>query len=90
MSVDLFGEVPKCATVDALGILIHYARRHRSEPFSPEDVIHYAGTLGIYFEDGRQWGAVFKQGAKEGYIRRAGLFPRASSNHSMRPGWVGV
>ena len=27
---------------------------------------------------------------EEGYIRRAGLFPRASSNHSVRPGWVGV
>jgi hypothetical protein len=33
---------------------------------------------------------VFKEAAREGHIRRAGLFARASSNHSMRPGWVGI
>lgn len=90
MKVDLFGPVPVCAVVDALGILIRFARRHRREPFSPEDVIAYARVNGLAFDDDRQWGAVFKQAAREGYIRRSGLLPRASSNHSMRPGWVGV
>lgn len=74
---------------DALGFLIRWARRHRREPFSPEDVITAAAVAGIEFDEARQWGAVFKQAAKDGYIRRAGLFPRASSNHSVRPGWVG-
>lgn len=75
---------------DALGFLIHYARRHRKEPFSPEDVIAAADAVGFAFPDARARGQVFKQAAKDGYIRRAGLFPRASSNHSVRPGWVGV
>lgn len=87
---DLFGEVPVTSKTDAMGFLLHYARRHRKEPFSPEDVIQAAAAVGVLFQNQRQWGAVFKQAARDGYIRRAGLFPRASSNHSMRPGWVGV
>lgn len=87
---DLFGEVAVTSKTDALGVLIHYARRHRSEPFSPEDVIAAAAAVGVVFDDQRAWGAVFQQAAREGYIRRAGLFPRASSNHSVRPGWIGI
>lgn len=87
---DLFGDVLVTSKTDALGVLIHYARRHRKEPFSPEDVIAAGAAVGVSFDDQRQWGAVFKQAAREGYIRRAGLFARASSNHSVRPGWVGV
>ena len=87
---DLFGEVATTTAVEAEGFLIRYARRHRREPFSPEDVIAAAAVAGIVFAEARQWGAVFKQAAKDGHIRRAGLFPRASSNHSVRPGWIGI
>jgi hypothetical protein len=87
---DLFGEVLSCAKEDAYGFLIRWARRHRREPFSPEDVIAAAAVAGIAFDNQRQWGSVFQQAARDGHIRRAGLFPRASSNHSMRPGWIGL
>ena len=84
---DLFGDVPVTSKTDALGFLIRWARHHGRKPFSPEDAISAASAAGIEFAEKRAWGAVFKQAAKEGYIRRAGLFARASSNHSIRPGW---
>ena len=75
---------------DAQGFLIHYASRHKREPFSPEDVIAAAEVADIRFQDQRSWGAVFRQCAKDGYIRPAGMFPRKSSHLSVRPGWIGV
>ncbi len=90
MTQDLFGDVVVCTADDALGFLIRWARRHRREPFSPEDVIAAAAVAGILFDDQRQWGQVFRQAQREGYIRRAWLVPRASSNHSVRLGWIGV
>jgi hypothetical protein len=41
--------------------------------------------------DLRTTGPMFMRAAREGYIRRSTeLFPRAMSNGSLRPGWVGV
>lgn len=91
-NLDLFdGETPvRCFESDAEGFLIAWARKHRKEPFNPEDAIYAASQAGITVDDNRRWGAVFKQCARDGYIRRAGLFQRTSSNGSARPGWQGV
>ena len=87
---DLFGDAPK-QEVDALGYLIKFARKHKGKAFSPEDVTLSAMDKGIAFADLRAWGGVFATAAREGYIRRSEqLFPRAMSNGSLRPGWVGI
>lgn len=61
----------------------------RTEPWSPCLMVDLARAAGIEFQDARQWGHVFRRLANDGYIKRAGLFPRESSNGSLRPGWVG-
>jgi hypothetical protein len=58
-----------------------------AEPWPPGLLIDIARLAGIEFQDERQWGRVFTELARDGYIKRAGLFPRASSNGSVRPGW---
>jgi len=86
---DLFGEVPK-QEVDALGYLIKFARKRRGKAFSPEEVTLSAMDKGIAFSDSRAWGSVFTQAARAGYIKRSTeLFSRATSNGSVRPGWIG-
>lgn len=90
MTVDMFGGAPTTCSVDALGFAIRWIRRHGKTPFSPEAVIAAAAKAGVTFQNQRQWGPIFRQLMRDGYIRRAGLFSRASSNHSVRPGWVGV
>jgi hypothetical protein len=72
---------------DPYKFLLSYARRRKSA-FSPCAVIDSAYMQDIGFDDERQWGPLFRQAAKDGYIRREGLFPRASSNGSWRPGWI--
>jgi hypothetical protein len=72
---------------DPYTFLLKYARRRKSA-FSPESLINAAAMSGHQFNDQRQWGPIFRQAAKDGYIRRDGLFPRASSNGSWRPGWI--
>jgi hypothetical protein len=51
-------------------------------------MIDVARVAGIEFGDDRHWGGVFLRLAKDGYIKRAGLFARDSSNGSVRPGWI--
>ena len=58
------------------------------EPFSPEEVIEAADLCGIRFQDQRAWGKVFRMLNRDGLIKQSGLFPRKSSNGSVRPGWV--
>jgi hypothetical protein len=72
---------------DPYKFLLSYARRRKSA-FSHESAIEAAALIGHQFNDQRQWGPLFRQAAKDGYIRRDGLFPRASSNGSWRPGWI--
>ena len=87
--LDLFGTVPKYET-DALSYLIIFAHKNRGRAFSPEEVTLGAMNKGIAFADLRAWGGVFATAARDGYIRRSvELFPRAMSNGSLRPGWVG-
>lgn len=65
------------------------ARRERS--WTPCEAIKIIGILyEVRFDDERHWGPIFRRAAREGVIKRAGLFPRASSNGSVRPGWIGV
>jgi hypothetical protein len=62
----------------------------RIEPWPPGLLIDLAKAAGITFSDERNTGPVFDQLRRDGFIRRAGLFPRPSSNGSLRPGWVGI
>ena len=76
--------------LDALGYLIRFAKRRKGRAFSPEEVTLSAAEKGIAFDDLRAWGSVFTQAAMEGHIRRSTeLFSRATSNGSVRPGWIG-
>ena len=77
--------------VDALGLLIRYAKAHRNEAFCAEAVTKYGMACGVVFQDSRSWGAIFRQAAKEGYIRRSSeLFAREFGNRTLAPGWIGV
>jgi hypothetical protein len=58
------------------------------EPWPPGLLIDLARAAGVEFQDERKWGPVFRQLARDGYIRRAGLFSRHTSNGSVRPGWA--
>lgn len=62
----------------------------RLEPWPPGLLIDLAKAAGIEFRDERSTGPVFAQLEKDGYIRRAGMFARATSNGSLRPGWVAL
>lgn len=62
----------------------------RLEPWPPGLMIDLAKAAGIEFRDERCTGAVFRQLQQDGWIKRAGMFPRESSNGSMRPGWVAL
>jgi len=77
-------------TKDPYTYLTMYAISMRGAgAFSPERVIDCAAGLGVSFKDQRQWGRIFRQAAKDGYIRPSTkLFPRATSNGSKRPGWI--
>lgn len=75
---------------DAYTFLCRFARRHKRKPWSPEQAIGQASIHGIAFSDARHWGPVFNQARRDGVIKHAGMFPRESSNGSLRPGWVGI
>lgn len=88
---DLFGgPAPRRFDQDALGFLIRFARKHKGQPFSSEQVTLAALKRGIAPQDLRAWGAIFTQAAREGHIRRSEvLFQRARGNGTLAPGWVG-
>lgn len=75
---------------DPYTFLLNFAKHWRYHgAFSPEEVIDSAEAHGIAFQDQRQWGPIFRQAAKDGYIRPSTkLFPRSTSNGSKRPGWI--
>ena len=90
---DLFGAAPapRRFDQDALGFLISFARKHKGQPFSAEQVTLAAMDLGIAPPDLRAWGSIFTQAARDGHIRRSDvLFSRSLGNGSLSPGWVGV
>ena len=88
---NLFGEAPapRSFDQDALGFLISFARKHKGQPFSAEQVTLAAIERGIAPPDLRHWGRVFTQAARDGHIRRSEvLFSRAMGNGSLAPGWI--
>ena len=89
---NLFGAAPapRSFDQDALGFLISFARKHKGQPFSAEQVTLAAQAKGIAPEtDLRAWGAIFQQAARDGHIRRSEvLFQRQLGNGSLSPGWV--
>jgi hypothetical protein len=62
----------------------------RCQAWPPGLLIDLAKAAGIEFKDDRHTGKVFRQLEKDGYIMRYGMFPRKSSNGSVRPGWVAI
>ena len=91
MQCDLFGAPVPVVSFDrdALGFLISFARRHRGQPFSSEQVTLAALEKGIAPADLRAWGSIFTQAARDGHITRSStLFPRAMGNGSLAPGWI--
>lgn len=78
--------------MDAYTALCAFARapHRRQDPWTPCAAI--ASIRVVYeveMQDDRAWGPIFLRAMREGVIKRAGLFPRASSNGSVRPGWIG-
>jgi hypothetical protein len=76
---------------DAYTFAVRQLRRRtmREEAWPPSLMIELARVAGVEFADDRQWGQVFRRLQRDGYIKRAGLFSRESSNGSYRPGWIG-
>ena len=68
---------------------IQRRKSFRTEAWPPGLMIDLAKAAGVEFKDERSAGPVFRQLEKDGYIRRAGMFARESSNWSLRPGWIG-
>lgn len=88
---DLFGgsTAARSFDQDALGFLISFARKHKGQPFSAEQVTLAAMDRGIAPPDLRAWGSIFTQAARDGHIRRSDvLFSRSLGNGSLSPGWV--
>lgn len=87
---DLFGgPAPRRFDEDALGFLIRFARKHKGQPFSSEQVTLAALKRGIAPQEMRSWGSVFQQAARDGHIRRSEvLFSRSLGNGSLTPGWI--
>jgi hypothetical protein len=78
--------------IDHYAALCSFARapHRRQKAWSPEDAIHIMRTVyEVGFDDDRHWGPIFLKAMKDGVIRHEGLFPRESSNGSLRPGWIG-
>jgi len=76
---------------DALGFLIHFAKRTKGKPFCAEDVTLSAMEKGLAPDDLREWGKIFNQAAKDGYIVRSNtVHSRSMGNHTKTLGWVAI
>ena len=74
---------------DGYGFLLRYVRKTNGQPFSAEDVTLAAQKVGIAPPDLRNWGKVFVQAARDGYIARCDVpFRRALGNGTLTLGWV--
>lgn len=76
---------------DGLGFLIKFAKKTHGQPFSAEDVTLAAQRVGLAPPDLRNWGALFQQAARDGYIRRDTTpFRRSMGNNTLTFGWRAV
>ena len=74
---------------DGYGYLIKFVRKTKGRPFSAEDVTLTAQKDGIAPPDLRNWGKLFAQASRDGYIRRSGVVCQRSMGHgSLTLGWV--
>lgn len=73
---------------DGYGFLIKFVRKTKG-PFPAEYATMAAEKAGILPRDRRNWGALFQQAARDGYIRRVNVpFQREMGNGSWTIGWV--
>ena len=87
---DMFGKPPRSFENDAYGFLIAFAKK-AAGPFCSEDVTLAAIHKGIAPPDLRQWGSIFCQVARDGYIRRSKTaFRRVMGNNTLTLGWERV
>lgn len=86
---DLFGERVKSFDMDSLDFLVKFAAERNGASFGAEELVHAANEAGLSPRDLRNWGAVFAQAARLGYIARdyTYTFRRATSNGSLGVGW---
>ena len=76
---------------DGYGFLLRFIRKQKGQPFSAESVTLAAETAGILPPDRRNWGRVFLQARKDGYIARVDTpFRRLLGHGSWTLGWVAV
>lgn len=76
---------------DGYGFLLHYVRKTKGQPFCAEDVTLAAQKAGIAPPDLRNWGKVFVQAARDGYIARCDVpFRRVLGNGTLTLGWVAL
>ena len=74
---------------DGMGFLLGFARKTHGQPFCAEDVTLAAQRIGLAPKDLRNWGKVFSQAARDGYIARADVpFQRSMGNGSWTLGWI--
>lgn len=74
---------------DGMGFLLKFIRKTRGQPFCAEDVTLAAQAAGIAPPDLRNWGGIFLQAARDGYIARCDVpFRRAMGNGTFTLGWV--
>ena len=76
---------------DSTGYLLKFARATKGQPFCSEDVTTAATAAGIVSNDVRNWGAVFRRAARDGYIARCDTpFRRMHGNGTLTLGWVAI
>jgi hypothetical protein len=76
---------------DGYGFLLRYVRKTKGQPFCAEDVTLAAKEVGIAPPDLRNWGKLFVQAARDGYIARTDVpFRRMLGNGTLTLGWVAV
>lgn len=76
---------------DGYGFLLKFVRSTRRQPFAAEDVTLAAQRVGIAPPDLRNWGKLFVQAAKDGYIVRVDVpFRRALGNGTLTLGWRAI
>lgn len=74
---------------DAMGFLLRFAKRSKGRSFCSEEVTLAAKNKGLAPEDLREWGKIFNQAAKDGWIMRSNtVHSRSMGNGTKTLGWV--
>ena len=74
---------------DGYGFLLRFVRKQKGRPFSAESVTMAAKAAGIVPADLRNWGKIFVQVARDGYIARCDTpFRRVMGNGTITLGWI--